>query len=154
MSKTAQHGGQDDEMSISDLLRSMTAQVPREKLFWASKALEFFGDKPTQPGLNEVILAQKLALYFHRGQFTSGQIIRAMQALDETETFRPTMAEWKRELERIADHDHRASFKIAPPALELPASANPVSDENREARLAALRAKFGAALPPYEREGA
>lgn len=142
-----------DGGSIGDLLRSMTDQVPRETLGMASKALEFFGDKPTQAGLNEVVLAQKLALYFHRGQFTPSQIIRAMQALDESETFRPTMAEWKRELERIADHDRWANFKLSPPILELPATTNPVTDDNREERLSALRAKLGAAIPPYEPEG-
>jgi hypothetical protein len=143
--------------TVDGYLRGMVAQVSPDRRTMALRAMEFFGDKPTQAGLNESILAQKLALLFHRGGYTNAQIIRAMQALDETERFRPTMAEWKRELERVAaddaqrEHeDRRLQRALERKAEEAPQEVPVYTEAERAERIAAIRRTCGNVVPPYE----
>ena len=93
---------------ISTILSNQAAKVPPQIRKAVADALELFGDKPMQEGLNESVLIQKLAILIHSEGYTADQVARAWQWLDRTQRFRPGMAEWSGALENARRDDREA----------------------------------------------
>lgn len=76
------------------MLARFVSEVPPETRKMVAAAMAWFGDKPMQQGLDEVIMVQKLTLLIHEGGYTPAQVMRAMRKLDISERFRPGVSEW------------------------------------------------------------
>lgn len=132
---------------ISGILSAKASQVPPEIRKAVADALELFGDKPMQEGLNESVLVQKLAILIHSEGFTADQVARAWQHLDRTQRFRPGMAEWSEALEdarredRIAERIERRIERERRLVLEAPPAMTAAERESYSLRIAELRRK-------------
>jgi hypothetical protein len=132
---------------ISGILSAKASQVPPEIRKAVADALELFGDKPMQDGLNESVLVQKLAILIHIEGYTADQVARAWHHLDLNERFRPGMAEWSEALEE-ARRDDRESERIERRierdrrlALEAPPAMSQEQRESYSLRIAELKRK-------------
>jgi hypothetical protein len=154
----------EEQLSPVSLLQEQASMVPERIRRWALDAIDYFADKPIQRGLNEAVLAQKLAVFISEQGFTHAQILRAMKALDESRRFRPTMDDWREQLNREAEADadreyakRKAARRLqivsggldpAPPteAPEMPGGEHQLTEAEKEQireRISGVRAKMG-----------
>lgn len=132
---------------ISGILTAKVSKVPSEIRKAVTDALELFGDKPMQEGLNESVLAQKLAILIHSEGFTADQVARAWHHLDRNQRFRPGMAEWSEALENARRDDlesERIERRIERErrlALEAPPAMTQAQRDSYSLRIAELKRK-------------